>query len=142
MWGYNMIRVMLLSGIGAPYVWNSSPASVTGSVGRGLTNGYLPYRGTNVSGTLPNNGGNAYPAGNGSGGSVDIYDLMDDNFDHSVSALGGDPPFIGGAEIGAGGYPGGGPGNITIAGRVSATGMGGTVPATHKGKHLTNTTTL
>ena len=142
MWGYNMIRIMLLSGIGAPYVWNSDPTLVSGTVGRGLTNGYLPYRGTNVSGTLPNNGGNSYPAGNGSGGSVDIYDLMDDNFDHSVSALAGDPPFIGGAEIGAGGYPGGGPGNITFAGGVSSASMGGTFKATQKDKYLPTKTTL
>ena len=136
MWGYNMIRIMLLSGIGAPYIWNSDPTLVTGAVGRGLTNGYTPYRGTNVSGTLPNNGGNSYPAGNGSGGSVDIYDLMDDNFDHTSLN------FIGGSHIGAGGYPGGGPGNITFAGGVSKTSMGGTFKATQKDKYLPTKTTL
>jgi len=142
MWGYNMIRIMLLSGVGAPYIWNSNPTSVSGAVGRGLTNGYLPYRGTNVSGTLSTTGGNSYPAGNGSGGSVDIYDLMDDNFDHSVSALNGSPPFIGGSEIGAGGYPGGGPGNITFAGSVSSASMGGTFKTTQKDKYLPTKTTL
>jgi len=136
MWGYNMIRIMLLSGVGAPYIWNSVPASVSGAVGRGLTNGYLPYKGTNVSGTLPSNGGNAYPAGNGSGGSVDIYDLMDDNFDHT------NLNFIGGTEVGAGGYPGGGPGNITFAGSVSSASMGGTFKATQKDKYLPTKTTL
>jgi gluconate 2-dehydrogenase alpha chain len=136
MWGYNMIRIMLLSGVGAPYIWNSVPGSVSGSVGRGLTNGYLPYKGTNVSGTLSNIGGNGYPAGNGSGGSVDIYDLMDDNFDHT--GLG----FIGGSQVGVGGYPGGGPGNITFAGGVSATSMGGPFKATQKDKYLQTKTTL
>ncbi len=136
MWGYNMIRIMLLSNVGAPYIWSSTPGSVSGAVGRGLTNGYLPYKGTNVSGTLSNIGGNAYPAGNGSGGSVDIYDLMDDNFDHT--GLG----FIGGSQIGAGGYPGGGPGNITFAGGVSSASMGGTFKATQKDKYLQTKTNL
>jgi len=136
MWGYNMIRIMLLAGVGPHYNWSSIPANVTGSVGRGLTNGYLPYQGTNVSGTLPNIGGNAYPAGNGSGGSVDIYDLMDDNFDHTGLN------FIGGSEIGAGGYPGGGPGNITFAGGVSSASMGPSFKTTQKGKYLPTTTTL
>jgi gluconate 2-dehydrogenase alpha chain len=136
MWGYNMIRIMLLSGIGAPYIWNSNPNNVSGTVGRGLTNGYSPFNGTNVTATLPNNGGNAYPAGNGSGGSVDIYDLMDDNFDHT--GLG----FIGGSEISAGGYPGGGPGNITFAGGVSSASMGGTFKTTQKDKYLQTKTVL
>jgi gluconate 2-dehydrogenase alpha chain len=136
LWGYNMIRVMLLSGVGNPYVWNSNPASVTGSVGRGLTNGYSPYSGTNVSGTLPTTGGNAYPAGNGSGGSVDIYDLMDDNFDHTGLN------FIGGNHVGAGGYPGGGPGNITFAGSVGSGSMGSDFKATQKDKYLLTKTVL
>jgi len=142
MWGYNMIRIMLLSGIGAPYNWNSDPTMVSGAVGRGITNGYLPYKGTNVSAKLNNIGGNAYAAGNGSGGSVDIYDLMDDNFDHSATGLNGSPPFIGGAEIGAGGYPGGGPGNITFAGSVSKGSMGGTFKTSQKDKYLQTTTML
>ncbi|MGI0091828.1 MAG: GMC oxidoreductase, partial [Nitrososphaerales archaeon] len=126
MWGYNLIRIMLLSGVGQPY----DPVKITGSVGRGTTNGYLPYAGTNVSGTLPNIGGNAYAAGNGSGGSVDIYDLMDDNFDHTGLN------FIGGSQVGMGSYPGGGPGNITFAGGVSASSMGSTFKATQKDKYL------
>jgi len=138
MWGYNMIRIMLLSGVGTPY----DPVAQTGAVGRGLTNGYLPYRGTSISGTLPNIGGNSYPAGNGSGGSVDIYDLMDDNFDHSAAGLNGNPPFIGGAEIGFGGYPGGGPGNITFAGGVTSASMGPVFKATQKDKYLPTKTVL
>src|SRR5205807_5510259 len=113
MWGYNMIRLMLLSGVGVPYQYNSGMGTGTGTVGRGLTNGYLPYTGTSVSGTL-SIGGNSYAAGNGSGGSVDIYDLMDDNFSHTGLN------FIGGSQISMGGYLGGGPGNITFAGGVSA----------------------
>src|SRR2546428_10589579 len=101
-----------------------------------MTTGYSPYRGTNVSGTLSNIGGNAYPAGNAGGGSVDSYDLMDDNFDHKN--LG----FIGGSQIGVGGCPGGGPGNITFAGGVSSASMGGTFKATQKGKFLQTTTVL
>ncbi len=141
MWGYNMIRIMLLSGIGAPYIWNSTTTSVSGTVGRGLTNGYLPYNGASVSATL-NIGGNSYAAGNGSGGSVDIYDFMDDNFDHSDTALNGSPPFIGGAEIGFGGYPGGGPGNITFAGGASKNSMGLSAKTGQKDKYLPTTTTL
>jgi gluconate 2-dehydrogenase alpha chain len=132
MWGYNMIRIMLLSGVGTPY----NPVAQTGAVGRGLTNGYAPYKGTNISGTLPNIGGNNYPAGNGSGGSVDIYDLMDDNFDHRN--LG----FIGGNQISFGSYPGGGPGNITFAGGVTKASMGSDFKATQKDKYLPTTTTL
>jgi gluconate 2-dehydrogenase alpha chain len=138
LWGYNMIRTMWLSGVGVPYKWNSDPTMVSGSLGRGLTNGYLPYKGTSVSASLPNIGGNSYPAGNGSGGSVDIYDLMDDNFDHT----GINPPFIGGSQVGAGGYPGGGPGNITFAGGSSSANMGGTFKATQKDKYLPTKTSL
>lgn len=137
MWGYNMIRIMLLSGVGAPYVWNSDPTVVSGTVGRGMTNGYSPYKGTSVSGTLSNIGGNAYPAGNAGGGSVDIYDLMDDNFDHT--GLG----FIGGSQIGVGGYPGGGPGNITFAGGVTSTSMGASFKTTQvKDRYLQTKTNL
>src|SRR2546430_2888065 len=130
LWGYNMIRTMWLSGVGVPYHWNSDPTMVTGSLGRGLTNGYLPYKGTTVSGSLPNIGGNSYPAGNGSGGSVDIYDLMDDNFDHTGLN------FIGGSEIEAGGYLRGGHGHITFARGSSSTNMGGPFKATQKDKYL------
>jgi len=136
MWGYNMIRLMLLSGLGTPYVYNSGTGTGSGTVGRGLTNGYTPYRGTNVSGTV-NIGGNSYPAGNGSGGGVSVFDLMDDNFSHTGLN------FIGGGLFGAGGYLGGGPGNITFAGGVSAPNtanpngaMGSAFKATQQNKYL------
>jgi gluconate 2-dehydrogenase alpha chain len=138
MWGYNMIRIMLLSGVGVPYQYNSNTGTGTGSVGRGLTNGYPPYTGTSVSGKLTNIGSNSYSAGNASGGSIDIYDLMDDNFDHT------NLNFIGGAQIGMGGYAGGGPGNITLAGGVSPsnTGVGGTFKANQKDKYLPTSTNV
>jgi gluconate 2-dehydrogenase alpha chain len=132
MWGYNMIRIMLLSGVGVPYQYNSGTGTGTGTVGRGLTNGYLPFKGTNVSGTL-NIGGNSYAAGNGSGGSVDIYDLMDDNF------VTPGQNFIGGSQIGMGGYLGGGPGNITMAGGVGSGSMGSAFKATQQNKYLPTT---
>jgi gluconate 2-dehydrogenase alpha chain len=81
-------------------------------------------------------GGNSYPAGNGSGGSVDIYDLMDDNFDHTGLN------FIGGSQISMGSYPGGGPGNITFAGGASSGSMGGTFKAAQKDKYLPTKTTV
>src|SRR5438132_12034743 len=61
---------------------------------------------------------------------------MDDNFDHKN--LG----FIGGSQIGVGGYPGGGPGNITFAGGVSSAIMGGTFKANQKDKYLQTKTVL
>jgi gluconate 2-dehydrogenase alpha chain len=131
MWGYNMIRVMLISGVGPAY----DPVKVDGSVGRGMTFGYLPYRGTTVTGTLPI-GGNAYPAGNGSGGGVDLYDFMDDNFDHTGLN------FIGGNQVSIGGYPGAGPGNITFAGGVTSASMGSKFKATQKDKWLLTKTVL
>jgi gluconate 2-dehydrogenase alpha chain len=131
MWGYNMIRTSLLSGVGNPY----NAVSASGSVGRGMTFGYLPYSGTTVTGTLPM-GGNAYPAGNGSGGGVDLYDFMDDNFDHT------NLNFIGGSQISIGGYLGAGPGNITFAGGVTSKSMGSAFKATQKDKYLLKTIPL
>jgi gluconate 2-dehydrogenase alpha chain len=131
MWGYNMIRTTLLSGVGNPY----NAVSASGSVGRGMTFGYLPYSGTTVTGTLPM-GGNAYPAGNGSGGGVDLYDFMDDNFDHT------NLNFIGGSQISIGGYLGAGPGNITFAGGVTSKSMGSAFKATQKDKYLLKTIPL
>jgi gluconate 2-dehydrogenase alpha chain len=129
MWGYNMIRLMLLSGVGNPYVYNSSTGMGTGTVGRGLTNGYTPNKGTSVSGTL-SIGANGYPAGNGAGGGYSMFDLMDDNFDHT------NLNFIGGTLVSAGGYQGSGPGNITFAGGVGSSAMGGPFKATQKDKYL------
>ncbi|MCL4435836.1 MAG: GMC oxidoreductase [Thaumarchaeota archaeon] len=127
LWGYNIVRMMLLSGIGKQY----DPVTLTGTAGRGLTNGYTPYRGTSVNGTL-DVGGNSYPAGNATGGSNTMYDLMDDNFDHKGL------DFIGGTQVTIGGYLGGGPGNLTtIAGVVGPTSMGSDFKKSLKDKYLT-----
>jgi gluconate 2-dehydrogenase alpha chain len=125
LWGFNIIRSMLLSGVGEPY----DPVTVTGSVGRGITNGYLPYVGTSASGVL-NLGGNSYPAGNAAGGGYDLYDFMDDEFDHS------NLNFIGGSQISFGTYLGGGPGNITLAGSSGPNSMGSTYKAGLKNMYL------
>lgn len=101
-WGYNIIRLMLLSGIGKPY----NPVDATGSLGRGLTDGYSPGV-TNVRGTLEDIGGNAYSSGNASGGGFKILDFADDNFDHNGLN------FIGGSAITIGGYLGSAPNLIT-----------------------------
>ena len=98
LWGFNIIRSMLLSGIGNPY----NPTSMTGSLGRGMTEASLV--GPFTIGTI-NIGANAYPAGNGSGGQYNVRDLADDNFDHTGLN------FIGGINtLGVGGYAGSGPG--------------------------------
>jgi gluconate 2-dehydrogenase alpha chain len=123
---------MLLSGVGNAY----NPVTVTGSVGRGLTYGYGPYTSTSgPSGSLAI-GGNSYPAGNGSGGGVDLYDFMDDNFDHTGLN------FVGGSQLSVGTYAGSGPGNITFAGGVGAGSMGSTFKATQKGKYAHTTTAV
>ena len=54
LWGYNLIRSMLLSGIGTPY----NPINHTGSLGRGLTNGYYPT--TSSASVQLNVGANTY----------------------------------------------------------------------------------
>jgi gluconate 2-dehydrogenase alpha chain len=100
-WGFNLIRLMLLSGIGRPY----DPVTGQGTLGRSLaTTGGPPA--SNATGVL-NIGGNAYPAGSGSGGGYQMQDFADDNFDHKGLN------FVGGANIAAGGYLGSGPGLIT-----------------------------
>jgi gluconate 2-dehydrogenase alpha chain len=97
-WGLNLVRLMLLSGIGTPY----NPSTVTGSLGRGTQYGVPPPKVASVTGIL-NVGANLYPAGNAEGGAVDILDLADDNFDHTGLN------FIGGGMLRLGSYPGGGP---------------------------------
>jgi gluconate 2-dehydrogenase alpha chain len=132
LWGMNMYRMMALSGIGNQY----NPTNVSGSLGRGWTFGYAPYIGTAVSGTV-NIGGNAYSAGNAAG-SASMFDVADDNFDHT--GLG----FIGGATIGGGGYLGGGPSALSAISTSSPsslpgsaiTGLGSTFKATLKNKNL------
>lgn len=101
LWGFNIIKLMMNSGIGNPY----DPATVTGSLGRGIAMGVPPP--TNLAtGIMDNIGGNAYPCGSGYGGAYAIRDLCDDNFDHKGLN------FIGGAYPEAGFYPGGGPNNF------------------------------
>jgi gluconate 2-dehydrogenase alpha chain len=102
-WGHNLVRLMLNSSIGNPY----DPATVTGSLGRGLTNG-IPANNAAFASGIMNIGGNGYPAGNASGGAVTMLDLADDFFDHTGLN------FIGGAFPYVGGYPGSGPGNFLL----------------------------
>jgi gluconate 2-dehydrogenase alpha chain len=99
LWGFNIVKLMLHSGIGNPY----NPANITGSLGRGITVGFPPVVARAATGTLDNIGGNSYPCGNASGGGVGMLDLADDNFDHTGQ------DFIGGAYPLIGFYPGGGP---------------------------------
>jgi gluconate 2-dehydrogenase alpha chain len=101
-WGYNIIRLMLLSGAGKPY----DAVNATGTVGRGLSEGYAPST-SGASGVL-NIGSNDYCAGNAAGGGYAMLDLSDDNFDHTgLNFIGG----MAGNYIGD--YRGSGPGTIT-----------------------------
>jgi gluconate 2-dehydrogenase alpha chain len=130
LWGFNLVRLMLLSGVGAPY----NPTTVTGSLGRGTQYGVPPPSVASVTGTL-NIGGNLYPAGNAEGGGIDILDLADDNFDHTGLN------FIGGGMLRMGVYPGSGPANMTnIAGAVGAASMGSQFKASLKDYYLLKTT--
>ena len=130
LWGTNLFRIEALSGIGKQY----DPTTVTGSSGRGWAFGYPPYAGTSATGTVPI-GGNGYPAGNASGGAYQIFDVADDNFDHTN--LG----FIGGTNPSGGGYLGGGPGNLaTIGGSVSPSSIGSKYKATLKDLYLKKAT--
>ncbi len=100
LWGYNLIRTMLLSGIGQPY----DPVSHTGSLGRGLQFGYYP---TTSSASVPLDiGANTYCSGNGSGGGYAIMDLneVNPNYKHTD-----DLTFMGGVSLSFGTYLGGGP---------------------------------
>jgi gluconate 2-dehydrogenase alpha chain len=97
-WGFNVPRLFLLSGMGTPY----NPTAVTGSMGRGPQYGSAPPGVASITGAL-DIGENLYPAGNASGGAVDILDLADDNFDHKGL------DFIGGGMLHLGRYPGGSP---------------------------------
>ena len=100
LWGFNIIKLMMNSGIGNPY----NPATGKGSLGRGIAMGVPPPVRTTI-GTL-NIGGNSYPAGNGYGGGYTMRDLADDNFDHKgLNFIGGGYPFVGF-------YSGGGPNNF------------------------------
>lgn len=108
LWGFNLIRLMLLSGIGNPY----DPASIEGSLGRGPAMGVGGAAVRGATGTLDNIGGNSYPAGNALGGGYTMLDLADDNFDHAGL------DFIGGSYVIVGSYPGGGPNNFGLYSRA------------------------
>jgi gluconate 2-dehydrogenase alpha chain len=127
LWGFNIPKLMLLSGIGNPY----DPATATGSLGRGIANG-VPGGAVRVAtGVMTNLGGNSYPAGNASGGGYSMLDLADDNFDHTGL------DFIGGAALSVGTYLGGGPGNLNLyANNPSPSMIGSTFKAGLKDKFL------
>ncbi len=127
--GGNHVRAMLNSGVGVPY----NPVTVTGTVGRGYTNGYLPFSGTGgPSGTIPGLGLNSL-AGNGGGGYT-LYEFMDDGFDHTGLT------FIGGSEQSAGGYSGSGPTNVSTAGGASAGAQGSAYKKTLQNRYITGGT--
>ncbi|MFB3888020.1 MAG: GMC family oxidoreductase N-terminal domain-containing protein [Candidatus Bathyarchaeia archaeon] len=103
LWGYNIVRLMLLSGIGDPY----KPAQGTGSMGRGLCEGYYPS--VSSASVQLNMGANTYCAGNAAGGGYAFMDLHEVNPDykHPTNFLG----HIAGNYIGD--YLGSGPATIT-----------------------------
>lgn len=103
LWGYNIIRLMLLSGIGTPY----DPIQQTGSLGRGLSEGYYP--GVSGASVQLDIGSNDYCAGNGAGGGYAFMDLNEANlnYTHPTTFLG----HIAGNYVGD--YRGSGPGTIS-----------------------------
>ena len=124
LWGYNIIRSMMLSGIGNNY----NPTTITGALGRGITQPTgAPARAATGTITI---GGNAYSAGNGQGGGAQILDLADDNFDHTGQN------FIGGSRATVGSYMGAGPGNLAVAQAVNANNIGGNYKASLAGRFL------
>jgi len=125
LWGGNQVRNMLISGVGNAY----NPTTVTGSVGRGYSNGYLPFSGTGgPSGQIPGMALNSISAGNAAG-SYTIFEFMEDGFDHTGLS------FIGGVEASGGGYAGSGPGNLGTAGGSSAGSQGSAYKATLQGRY-------
>ncbi len=103
LWGYNVVRLMLLSGVGNAY----NPVTHTGSVGRGLSEGYYPS--TSSASVELNMGANTYCAGNAAGGGYAFLDLNEVNpeYTHPATCLG----HIAGNYIGD--YLGSGPGTIS-----------------------------
>jgi gluconate 2-dehydrogenase alpha chain len=132
LWGHNIVKLMLHSGIGNPY----NPANATGSLGRGIAMGVPPPVRLAI-GTLNNIGGNGYPAGNGYGGGYTMRDLADDNFDHKgLNFIGGAYPFVGT-------YLGGGPNNFAFyADQPTPDMIGGTFKASLKDAFLPTKTTM
>lgn len=107
LWGYNVVRMMLLSGVGRHYDPVTAP---NGTLGRGLCEGYYPSV-TSVSGTL-DMGSNDYCAGNAAGGGYGMMDLNPANDQGYV--LPQNPNFIGGfAGNYIGDYRGSGPATLT-----------------------------
>jgi len=119
-WGFNTVRLMLISKIGNAY----NPTTVSGSLGRGIAQP-TGAPGRNVTGTL-NIGANAYPSGNSQGGGIHILDLADDNFDHTGKN------YIGGSRVIVGQYAGGGPGCLGIATNASPANVGSAFKAKQK----------
>ena len=110
LWGFNIIRLMLNSGIGNPY----NPTTISGSLGRGVTEADVIAPPLAL-GTL-NFGANAYSAGNAFGGAYTMQDLSDDNFDHTgLNFVGGF-----GAALGIGTYAGGGPPHLSSTGAAAS----------------------
>src|SRR5512143_3518225 len=95
---------MLLSGAGVPY----DPITHTGSLGRGLTEGYYPA--TSSASVKLDVGANTYCSGNAAGGGFSIMDLNEVNpkYDHSS-----DLTFMGGVSLSFGNYMGSGPNTFT-----------------------------
>jgi len=131
LWGYNIVRLLLISGIGTPY----DPVKQTGSLGRGIQDGYLPS--TASASVKLSIGGNAYCSGNGSGGGYSIMDLNEANpaYTHPTNFLG----HIG--ATGFGGYLGGGP-NMIATHLPSRTSLGSTYKASLKDEKLPQTLTF
>jgi gluconate 2-dehydrogenase alpha chain len=127
LWGFNLIRMMLLSNIGNPY----DPNTTSGSLGRSAAMGVGGAAVRTVTGTISTIGGNQYPSGNAFGGGYAMLDLADDYFDHAGL------DFIGGAYAIVGTYLGGGPGNFAIfASAPSPNMIGSAFKATIKDRFL------
>jgi len=103
-WGFNLIRLMALSGAGVPY----DPVKHTGSLGRGLTEGYYPS--TSSASVQLNVGANAYCSGNAAGGGFSIMDLHETNPNYKHTD---DMTFMGGVSLSFGNYIGSGPNTFT-----------------------------
>ena len=104
LWGHNIIRSMLLSGIGTPY----NVSNHTGSLGRGLQFGYYPS--TSSASIKMDVGANAYCSGNASGGGYAIMDLNEVNSKYTHTD---DLTFMGGVSLSFGNYIGSGPNTFT-----------------------------
>jgi gluconate 2-dehydrogenase alpha chain len=130
LWGFNIVRLMLLSGIGNPY----NPTTVSGTLGRAAVQPTgSPAR--SASGTL-SIGGNSYSAGNGQGGGTQMLDLADDNFDHTGKN------YIGGSRVVVGAYLGSGPGNLAVATSVGASNIGSSYKGSQKNRYLPQKLTI